>query len=92
MKKSDVPKGKNVLTLCIEKIMTDYGGEKYAKISKDEFLVDVDKRLMETHKEAEGPIKPFIVSLRKKLRRMKDVPEMLFALNEALFIFFESED
>ena len=87
--KDEVPQGKNTLTMTIEQIMKDFGGTKYKKYTRDQFLQEIDGRLDACALVSKGAIKVLTVNLKRRVDKKKTVEDILMELNETLFAFFE---
>lgn len=92
MKKTDIPQGKNELTMTIEQIMKDFGGVKYKAYTFSQFLQEVNGRLDACVMIAKGPTKVLAANLKRRIAKKKTVEEILLELNETLFAFFEGGD
>lgn len=87
--KDEVPQGKNELTITIEQIMKDFGGTKYKKYTRDQFLQEVNGRLDACAIVAKGAVKVLTVNLKRRINKKNTVEDILMELNETLFAFFE---
>lgn len=92
MKKQEIPKGKNALTMTIEQIMKDFGGTRYQRYTPNQFLEEVINRIDTMKPMMNGAVLVVAENLKRKLKRKKNIQDMLLCLNETLFSFFESAE
>lgn len=88
----DIKKGSNNLTKEIEKIMKDYGGSSYQRVSLSTLKEDVNHRLDEVINIEKGTTVLFTSRLKAKVNKAKDKETLFTLLSEALFKFIMNED
>ena len=82
----------NPVVKTIEKIMTDYGGTKYKKVTLADFKSDLIARFQSAGTECKGPVKMVCTKTITKIQKGKSVEDILLKLNEVLFSFFEKSE
>jgi|SRR5574344_491095 hypothetical protein len=90
--KIEYPQGKNALTNCLEKILTDFGGSSWKKYTLSQFSTEVYKRLDDSKSDMKGPLLIITNNLEKRLHKKTSVQDMLMELSETLFKFSEGSD
>lgn len=82
----------NELTRTIEKIMTDYGGNKWSKFTLSQFSADIEKRIIEASGKLKGSQKLVCSNLLNRLKKKGSISDQLMVLNECYFNLTSPEE